>query len=157
MGHVFSLPELVETLASLRQQPNFKLVTTNGCFDLLHVGHLRYLQAARKLGDYLVVALNSDQSVQNLKGPSRPIVPETDRAELLAGLACVDAVVLFEDATPIRLLEAIQPTIHVKGAQYTEGTLPEAEVLKAMGTDIQFITMVDNHSTSLLIERIQAL
>ena len=133
------------------------IVSTNGCFDILHVGHLRYLQAARKLGDLLVVALNSDVSVRGLKGPERPIVPEADRAELLAGLACVDVVVLFDEPTPDKALRAIQPNIHVKGGQYTEETLPEAALLKELGAEIRFIDMVAERSSTNIIEKIKAL
>lgn len=133
-----------------------RIVSTNGCFDLLHVGHLRYLQAARALGDTLIIALNSDASVQALKGPSRPIVPEQERAELLLGLRCVDAVVIFNDPTPVAILQAIHPAAHAKGGQYTVDTLPETPVLQAMGTEIHFLPMVEGRSTSSLVERILA-
>lgn len=155
MGKTVSLSELQTELASKRRGKT--VVTTNGCFDILHVGHLRYLTAARNLGDLLVVAINSDDSVRGLKGPSRPIVPESDRAELLAGLCCVDYVVLFDEATPVKVLQAIRPDIHVKGAQYTEDTLPEAEALRAMGTRIEFLPMVAGRSSTNIIERIQQL
>jgi rfaE bifunctional protein nucleotidyltransferase chain/domain len=134
-----------------------RIVSTNGCFDLLHVGHVRYLQFAKAQGDYLVVALNSDASVQGLKGPSRPIVPQADRAELLAALACVDMVVLFDEETPLALLEAMAPTVHVKGAQYTAETLPEAKALQALGTQLVFAPMVGQKSTTNVVQRIVAL
>lgn len=155
MGQVVTLDELLNRLAPNRGQS--VLVTTNGCFDILHVGHLRYLQAAKALGDTLVIALNSDASVRGLKGPERPIVPEADRAELLAGLSCVDYVVLFDEATPIHLLERLQPDIHVKGAQYTQETLPEAEALSKIGTNVHFLPMVENKSSTNIIEKIKAL
>jgi glycerol-3-phosphate cytidylyltransferase len=154
MGSVLSLDELLERLAPLRRQSS-RIVTTNGCFDLLHVGHLRYLQAARAQGDCLIIALNSDASVQRLKGPTRPIVPQAERAEMLAGLACVDFVVLFDEETPVRLLEAIRPTIHVKGAQYNEANLPEAPTLAAIGAEMRWIPMVEGRSTTQIIDKIR--
>ncbi|MCA9789070.1 MAG: adenylyltransferase/cytidyltransferase family protein [Cyanobacteria bacterium HKST-UBA05] len=133
------------------------LVTTNGCFDLMHVGHLRYLKAARAFGDRLVVLLNSDASVRRLKGSSRPILPEDERAELLDGLACVDHVGIFDEDTPERWLEALKPNIHVKGGQYSADTLPEAALLKTLGTRMEFVEMVQGRSTSDLILKIQSL
>jgi rfaE bifunctional protein nucleotidyltransferase chain/domain len=152
MGHVVSKAELADRLAPYRGQS--VIVSTNGCFDILHVGHLRYLQAARALGDVLVVAINSDASVRNLKGPNRPIVNENDRAELLAGLSCVDFVVMFDDPTPAELLKIIRPNIHVKGAQYDEATLPEAPLLKELGAEIKLVDMVNGKSTTNIVERI---
>ena len=142
-------------------QGSAPVVTTNGCFDLLHVGHLRYLQAARELGNTLVVLLNTDASVHGLKGtpskgPPRPIVSQDERAELLAGLGCVDYVLLFDTPTPEPLLKEIRPDIHVKGGQYTVETLPEAPMLQEMGTAIRFIDMVPGRSTSGLVETILA-
>ena len=135
------------------------LVTTNGCFDLLHVGHLRYLQAARQQGDALLVALNTDASVNGLKpqisGPPRPLVEETERAELLAALRCVDAVVLFGEETPAHILAALKPDVHVKGAQYTSETLPEAPLLISLGTRMAFVPMVAGRSTSDLVAKIR--
>jgi rfaE bifunctional protein nucleotidyltransferase chain/domain len=133
------------------------IVSTNGCFDILHVGHLRYLQAARSFGDLLVLALNSDASVRGLKGPERPIVPQQDRAELLAGLSCVDFVVLFDEPTPADLLVQIRPDIHVKGAQYTSENLPEAALLRSMGTELKLVPMVENRSSTNIIEKIKRL
>ena len=131
------------------------MVTTNGCFDILHVGHLRYLQAAKAMGDALLVSINSDASVKNLKGPDRPMVCESDRAELLAGLACVDYVMVFDAATPEELLKQIKPDIHVKGGDYTPESLPEAETLKALGCELRFVDLVENRSTSNLVSKIQ--
>ncbi len=153
----FNKLQSTETLPPVLQQhreAGEKIVTTNGCFDILHVGHLRYLQQAKETGDLLVVLVNSDRSIQQLKGPNRPIVPEKERAELLAGLECVDYVVIFDDATPLSLLEQIRPDIHVKGAQYSAETLPEAVVLKSLGTLLAFMPMVEGQSTTTLIERI---
>jgi rfaE bifunctional protein nucleotidyltransferase chain/domain len=131
------------------------VVTTNGCFDLLHVGHLRYLQACKRPGEVLIVLLNSDASVRRLKGPERPIVPEADRAEVLAGLACVEYVTLFDEDTPERLLEAIHPDFHAKGAQYTEETLPEMPLFRRLGTHVRFVPMVANRSTTDLVDIIR--
>jgi len=153
MGFVVNLPQLLAEVETLRQAGN-KIVTTNGCFDLLHIGHLRYLQAAKALGDVLIVAVNADASVRGLKGDLRPVVSEADRAELIAGLACVDFALIFRGETPIPELQAIAPNVHVKGGQYTVETLPEAPALQAIGCEIAFIEMVDNRSTSQLIEKI---
>jgi rfaE bifunctional protein nucleotidyltransferase chain/domain len=146
--------ELLQALEACRKADQ-RVVTTNGCFDVLHVGHLRYLQAARETGDLLVVLLNSDDSVKRLKGPSRPIVPEAERAEMLAGLACVDFVTVFSDDTPMATLEQIRPDIHVKGADYSAETLPEAKLLESLGTQLAFIPMVEGRSTTNLIQRIR--
>ncbi len=153
MGEVVSRGEIVQKLAPFRGQS--AIVTTNGVFDIMHVGHLRYLQACKQAGQVLVVLVNSDSSVRRLKGPQRPIVPEADRMELLAGLGCVDFVVPFEEDTPVALLKEIRPDIHVKGAQYSEDTLPEAETLRRLGTEIRFAPMVGGRSTTNIIETIQ--
>lgn len=153
MGQVVSATDLAQTLFDLKQQGK-RVVTTNGCFDVLHVGHLRYLQAARQVGDLLVVLLNSDLSTQLLKGPKRPIVPEAERAELLAGMSCVDFVTLFDETSPEKLLEQLQPSIHVKGGDYTEETLPEAPLLKRIGTQMVFIPFIQGKSTTNVIQKI---
>ncbi|MDX2085664.1 MAG: adenylyltransferase/cytidyltransferase family protein [Candidatus Melainabacteria bacterium] len=154
MGEVLSLSTLAARVeAGLMDGKT--LVTTNGCFDLLHVGHLRYLQAARDCGDCLLVALNADISVQRLKGPERPIIPEAERAELLAGLSCVDYVVIFEEPTPEVVLRTARPQIHVKGAQYSEATLPEAPLLRELGTEMRWIPMVAGRSTSEIVAKIR--
>jgi len=153
MGDVLNKAQLLERLAPLRGQSS--IVTTNGCFDILHVGHLRYLQGCKGMGDVLVVMVNSDASVRRLKGSSRPVVNEADRAELLAGLGCVDYVVLFDDDTPEPLLEIIQPDFHAKGAQYNEENLPEMATLRKIGAQVRFVPMVENRSTTSIIDRIQ--
>lgn len=153
MGRVITESEIESSLAPFRDKA--VLVSTNGCFDLLHVGHLRYLQAARKLGDLLIIAVNSDASTRGLKGPSRPILPEDERAELLAGLDCVDFVVLFDEPTPIKTLQKIRPNIHVKGGQYNKENLPETDALEAMGTEIKFLPMVEGRSTSWIVDKIR--
>ena len=128
------------------------VVTTNGCFDVLHLGHLRYLQAARQLGDLLVVAINSDSSVRQLKGKNRPLVPEAERAEMLAGLECVDYVVIFPELTPIHLLSELKPNIHVKGGDYKLEQLVEKEVVEANGGKVIVGLNVPGKSTTNLIE-----
>lgn len=144
---------LLEVLQEHRQKEQ-RIVTTNGCFDVLHVGHLRYLQAAKQIGGILVVLLNSDASVRTIKGQSRPVVPEDERAEMLAGLECVDYVAIFHEDTPIRLLELIRPNVHIKGAEYSSETLPEATILEGMGTELVFMPMIPGRSTTNIIQRI---
>ena len=128
------------------------VVTTNGCFDVLHLGHLRYLQAACQLGDLLVVAVNSDSSVRQLKGENRPLVPEMERAEMLAGLECVDYVVIFPESTPISLLSELKPSIHVKGGDYKLEQLIEKDVVEANGGKVVVGLNVPGKSTTNLIQ-----
>src|SRR6266550_4367042 len=133
-----------------------KLVATNGCFDLLHVGHVRYLQAARALGDLLAVGLNGDLSVRELKGRGRPITAERDRAEILASLQCVDLVTIFPGLRATEFIAASHPAIYVKGGDYTSETLNEEErtVLKEIGAEIRIIPFEAGYSTSSLLEQI---
>ena len=143
------------------------LVFTNGVFDLLHLGHVRYLQEARSLGDVLVVGLNSDASVRRLKGPSRPLVPQAERAELLAALECVDHVVIFDTDTAEDLVASLQPEVYVKGGDYARPAaeaatasplpakpLPEAEVVRSYGGRVVLVPYLKGYSTTELIERI---
>lgn len=142
-------------LATILQQAKAEgavVVTTNGCFDVLHLGHLRYLQAARQLGDLLVVAVNSDTSVRELKGENRPLVLEGERAEMLAGLECVDYVVIFPELTPIALLSELKPNIHVKGGDYELDQLIERDVVEANGGKVIVGLNVPGRSTTNLIE-----
>ena len=142
-------------LASVLQQAKADgavVVTTNGCFDVLHLGHLRYFQAARQLGDLLVVAVNSDTSVRQLKGENRPLVPEEERAEMLAGLECVDYVVIFPELTPIDLLSELKPCIHVKGGDYKLEQLIERDVVEANGGKVIVGLNVPGKSTTNLIQ-----
>lgn len=132
-----------------------RLVFTNGCFDLLHPGHVSYLRTARALGDALVVGLNSDASVRGLKGSLRPVVPEGDRAIMLAALESVDAVVVFDEDTPIRLLREVRPAVYVKGGDYDIKDLPEAEVAAEIGAEVKILPFEPGYSTSALIERIR--
>jgi D-beta-D-heptose 7-phosphate kinase/D-beta-D-heptose 1-phosphate adenosyltransferase len=129
-----------------------KVVFTNGCFDLLHVGHVTYLADAAAMGDVLVVGVNSDASVRSLKGPGRPVISESDRAAMLAALACVDAVVVFDDATPHRLLEALRPNVLVKGGTYAPHEVVGREVVEAYGGEIRVTSVVDGISTTRIVE-----
>ncbi len=129
------------------------LVFTNGCFDLLHVGHLKTLTQARAQGDRLIVGLNSDNSVRQLKGPDRPINTEIERAQLLAALRCVDAVTIFDEQTPVELLKVLRPEVHVKGGDYRREDLPEASVVDSYGGRIVIIGLVPDRSTTALLER----
>ena len=134
------------------------VVWTNGCYDLLHVGHVRGLQEARGLGDVLVVGVNSDASVRRLKGPRRPIVPEAERAELLAALGCVDHVLIFGEDTPVEVLARLKPDIHCKGADYAPPStrpIPEAETVRAYGGRIAFLTFSPGVSTTDIVRRIE--
>jgi rfaE bifunctional protein nucleotidyltransferase chain/domain len=133
------------------------VVFTNGCFDLLHPGHVSYLWAARSLGDALVVGMNSDASVSRLKGLSRPIVPEKDRAAVLAALESVDAVVLFDEDTPVRLMRDLKPYVYVKGGDYRMEDLPEAKVAAEIGAEVRILPFKPGYSTSALIEKIKSL
>jgi rfaE bifunctional protein nucleotidyltransferase chain/domain len=133
------------------------IVTTNGCFDILHRGHVRYLQYAKSLGDFLFVGINSDASVRQIKGPKRPINSEDARAEVLRALSCVDGVCVFNEATPETWLQAIQPHIHVKGADWNIETLPETRLLKTWGAKVVAAPFVEGYSTTKIIEKSQAL
>jgi D-beta-D-heptose 7-phosphate kinase/D-beta-D-heptose 1-phosphate adenosyltransferase len=131
-----------------------KIVFTNGCFDLLHVGHIRYLEKAKTLGDILVVGINSDRSVCSLKGPYRPILPEKERAEVLSGLGCVDYVTIFDEADPLELISTLQPHILVKGGDWTKETTVGKEVVEGLGGKVIILPFVQGASTSNLIEAI---
>jgi rfaE bifunctional protein nucleotidyltransferase chain/domain len=133
-----------------------RVVFTNGCFDLLHPGHVSYLRAARSLGDALVVGLNSDASVHRLKGPSRPVVPEEDRAAVLEALESVDAIVVFGEDTPIRLMRELEPAVYVKGGDYRVEDLPEAEVAAEIGAEVRIIPFEPGYSSTALIEKIKS-
>jgi D-glycero-beta-D-manno-heptose 1-phosphate adenylyltransferase len=152
---IVELKELSNRCEKLRGAGK-KIVATNGCFDLLHVGHVRYLQAARAIGDVLAVGLNGDRSVHQLKGAGRPITTETDRAEILAALECVDLVTIFPEIRATQFIAAVRPAIYVKGGDYTSETLDEQEggLLNEIGADIRLIPFETGYSTSSLVERI---
>jgi D-beta-D-heptose 7-phosphate kinase/D-beta-D-heptose 1-phosphate adenosyltransferase len=144
---------LVSAVEALKREGK-RIVFTNGCFDLLHVGHVRLLEQARQLGDVLVVGINSDRSVRRLKGPSRPIVKERDRAQVLAGLASVDYVTVFDEATPHALIAALKPDVLVKGADWAMREVVGRDVLKRSGGRVVRIPLVKGYSTTSLIERL---
>lgn len=131
------------------------VVFTNGCFDILHVGHLRYLKEAKKQGDVLIVGVNSDESVRALKGDSRPINNELDRAELLSGLKSVDFTLIFNELTPIETIKKIKPSIHVKGGDYKVNELPETSVVEANGGKVKILPYVEGKSTTNIVNKIQ--
>ncbi len=152
---VIKLPALKKKLALLRRQKRV-IAFTNGCFDILHYGHVSYLEAAKKKDRVLIVGMNSDASVRSLeKGPDRPVVPQEQRAAVLAGLACVDFVVLFDEPTPARLIAAVQPDILIKGADWKGKKVAGADVVKAGGGRVEFITYIDRISTTNIIEKIR--
>ncbi|MBI2300030.1 MAG: adenylyltransferase/cytidyltransferase family protein [Armatimonadetes bacterium] len=150
-----SRPELAAVTAA-RQAAGEVGVFTNGCFDLLHVGHLRTLQAARELGDFLIVGLNSDAGVRRLKGAGRPIVPAGERAELLLALRCVDYVGLFDEPTALEMVAEVQPRIYVKSVEYAVQALPEREVVEGYGGEVRLVEIHAGRSTTDLVGRILA-
>lgn len=156
MGNILTLQAAQTARAALRAAGQ-RLVFTNGHFDLLHVGHLDYLEKARALGDALYIGLNGDRSTARLKGFGRPLVPAAERARLLAALIPVSAVVIFEDDTADELLRALQPDIYVKGGDYAHKVLPERPTVEAYGGQVALIDYLPDHSTSALIARIRAL
>ena len=153
-GLVVALKDAPELRKQLRAAGRH-VVTTNGCFDLLHVGHLRYLTQARARGDFLWVGLNGDASVRELKGPNRPYVPEDERAELLAAWRVVDAVTIFPAVRATEFLRAVEPDVYVKGGDYTPESLDpgEAAVLRACGSAIEIVSFVPDHSTTALAKK----
>jgi D-beta-D-heptose 7-phosphate kinase/D-beta-D-heptose 1-phosphate adenosyltransferase len=133
-----------------------RIVFTNGCFDILHRGHVSYLNRAKGLGDVLVVAVNSDESVRRLKGPDRPVNSLADRLEVLAALSCVDNVVAFDEPTPERLIRIVRPEVFVKGGDYARESLPEAPLVEALGGSVRILPYLEDHSTTGLIARLRA-
>ncbi|PYK07666.1 MAG: ADP-heptose synthase [Verrucomicrobia bacterium] len=153
---IIDIDQLAERARELRGARK-RLVATNGCFDLLHVGHVRYLQAARALGDALAIGLNGDQSVRELKGAGRPVNNESDRAEVLAALECVDFITIFPEMRATRFIEATRPAIYAKGGDYTSETLDveEQAVMREIGGDVRILPFVHGHSTSDLLEKLR--
>jgi D-glycero-beta-D-manno-heptose 1-phosphate adenylyltransferase len=151
---VLSRAELLEAVKDARAAGK-TIVFANGAFDLLHVGHVRYLEAARREGDWLAVGVNSDASVARAKGPSRPVLPEGDRAEIVAALRCVDAVVIFPEGSPAELIAALQPEVHAKGTDYTPDSVPERGAVAAYGGRTVIVGDPKDHGTTDLIERIR--
>ncbi len=153
MGRVVSRSDLVKAVVEARGR-GLRVVFTNGCFDILHRGHTDYLARAKALGDVLVVGVNTDRSVRGLKGDARPIVPEDDRAAVLAALAAVDLVCLFDEPTPYELVTAVEPDVLVKGAGYSEDTIVGADLVRARGGLVEALEETPGRSTRSIIERI---
>lgn len=154
MGKVLSQSELIKVRNRLKDEGR-KVVFTNGCFDILHRGHVDYLAKARALGDVLIVGLNDDRSVSKLKGPGRPVIEEGDRAAVLAALAAVDFVCLFAEETPFELIRSLVPDILVKGADWSVENVVGREIVEAAGGSVQTIEYLPNHSTSLILDHIR--
>ncbi|CAG0957866.1 D-glycero-beta-D-manno-heptose 1-phosphate adenylyltransferase [Anaerolineae bacterium] len=152
MGKTVSLKKLREELSARRKKK--KVVFTNGCFDIIHAGHVRYLKKAKSLGDLLVVGLNSDSSVRSIKGEKRPIVPQGERSEVLASLGCVDYVVIFNEPTPLKLIEAIRPDVLAKGADWAARDIVGADAVREGGGRVARITLVKGRSTTNIIRRV---
>ena len=153
MGRVVSESELQQLVAADKAAGR-TVAFANGCFDVLHVGHVRYLAGAAAEGDRLIVAVNDDDAVRGLKGPNRPVLNAADRAELVAALRVVDYVVVFPDATVARLLELLHPDVHCKGTDYTVDSVPERETVKAYGGRVAIVGDPKDHSTSELLQKI---
>jgi len=153
MGRSLSLEEAEGLSARLRSQGR-RIVLANGCFDLLHVGHIRYLQSAKQLGDVLIVALNSDASVRRIKGPGRPLMSQAERAEILAALGCVDYIVTFDDDTADRVVARLRPHVQAKGTDYTEASVPERETVSEAGGQVVIAGDPKTHSSRGLISAI---
>ncbi len=145
--------ELAQIVEHRRRQGE-RCVFTNGCFDILHVGHIRYLQEARELGDYLVVAINSDESVRQLKGSPRPFVTQDERAEMLAALESVDYVTIYDELTAEAVIRLLRPEIYVKGGDYKPDTIVESPVVRSYGGQVVTVTLVQGRSTTRLVERV---
>lgn len=154
MGQVITREHIADFVDKLHKSGK-TVVTTNGCFDILHVGHVRYLQKTKSFADYCIVLLNSDKSVRSIKGPDRPVNNENDRAEILCALSCVDYVVMFDEDSPRNLLDEIKPDVYTKGADYTLETLPEADIMRKNNTRVEFIEFVEGKSTTSTIEKMR--
>jgi rfaE bifunctional protein nucleotidyltransferase chain/domain len=152
-GLILNRDELINVVHAARRR-GAKVVFANGCFDVLHVGHIRYLAGARALGDVLVVGVNSDEQVMIQKGAGRPIMPATERAEMLAALESVDYVTIFDEPTVEELLLALQPDVHAKGTDYTEETVPERAVVLSYGGQVAIVGDPKDHSTTSLLSRL---
>ena len=150
-NRIFSRDELIQKAAEARRSGS-PIILTNGCFDLVHVGHIRYLEGAKALGGFLIVGINSDRQVRDLKGKGRPRIPENERAEVIAALRSVDAVTIFDEPTVEELIRAIRPDVHAKGTDYTVDTVPERDIVRACGGRVAIVGDAKNHSSTELIE-----
>src|SRR6266851_9782633 len=144
----------LKTAAEIARYQGKTIVFANGCFDVLHAGHVRYLEAARALGDILIVAVNSDEQAGRLKGAGRPLLPQDQRAEIVAALDAVDLVTIFDEPTVTELLLALKPDVHAKGTDYTEETVPERDVVRSFGGQVAIVGDPKNHSSSEMIGRV---
>lgn len=150
---ILNRAELVKKINEKRSK-NVKIVLANGCFDLFHVGHIRYLAGAKELGDFLVVGINSDKQVRKLKGKNRPFMPENERAEIVSALSFVDFVTVFEEPTVEELIRAVRPDFHAKGTDYTVDSVPEREIVKEYGGQTAIVGDPKDHSSTELIEKV---
>lgn len=150
-------PEEAAEIVDLARKRSKKIVLANGCFDLIHVGHVRYLIGARAAGDFLIVGVNSDRQATRLKGPGRPIIPENERAEIVASLKCVDAVTIFDEPTVAGLIRRIRPDIHAKGTDYTTDTVPERLVVEEVGGRVLIVGDPKDHSTTDILAKASSL
>ncbi len=153
MSKITPSNELKATVERLKREGK-KVVFTNGCFDILHAGHTRYLREARKMGDALILALNSDSSVRSIKGPMRPIVPEAERAEVVAALDSVDYVTVFDELTPLELIEYLRPDVIVKGGDWAEKDIVGAETVRKWGGRVAIMPMIEGASTTNIIDKV---
>jgi rfaE bifunctional protein nucleotidyltransferase chain/domain len=152
---LIELEELMDEVRALKRAGK-RIVFTNGCFDLLHIGHVRYLESARAEGDILVVGVNSDRSVRQIKGPRRPVVPEGERSEVLAALECVDFVTIFDEPDPLAVIEALKPDVLVKGADWAEDAIVGKEVVERSGGRVVRVPLSEGASSTRMIKRILA-
>ena len=155
MGRLINKEELQVVLDKIKEEGK-TLAVTNGCFDILHVGHVRYLNMSSQCADYLMVLLNSDKSVRAIKGETRPINKQEDRAEVLSALNCIDFVMFFDENSPAKLLEEIKPDVYTKGADYNLENLPEAKSIQSYGGKIAFIDLVEGVSTTKILEKLNS-
>src|SRR5256714_5985335 len=142
------------TIVEVKKRKGSRIVLANGCFDVLHVGHIRYLEAAKALGDLLIVGVNSDEQTRRLKGGGRPLVPQDQRAHIVAALEAVDLVTIFDEPTVEQLLLALKPDVHAKGTDYTEDTVPERNVVRSFGGRVAIAGDPKNHSSSEIIDKV---
>ena len=152
-NRILDRAQLIEQVATARLN-GARIVFANGCFDVLHVGHVRYLEAAKALGDLLIVGINSDPQARRLKGEGRPVMPQDQRAEIVAAIEAVDLVTIFEEPTVEQLLLALKPDIHAKGTDYTEDSVPERDVVRSFGGRVAIVGDPKNHSSSEMIEKL---
>lgn len=155
MGRIVKLDELL-TIVEMERANKKKIVFTNGCFDILHIGHISYLKTAKELGDILIVGINSDRSVKLLKGSNRPIINENERAAIVSSLYFVDYVIIFDESRPNNLINMIRPDIHVKGGDYKAESLPEYPIVTSYGGKVVICPYINNRSTSEIIKTILA-